>query len=80
MVSALVDEERGFGFPMTAEEVARVNTYRLDLPVPKPPIELCLETPTGSPGLIFFNYGSAREGWWDCERFCRQVHSYPYPY
>jgi len=74
MVSAFVDEERGFGFPMTAEELSIVNAHPLRHN--KPMIGACRSSnPTSSPGLEFFKYGSGdgRQGWWSCETFCMQV-------
>ena len=41
----------------------------------KPKFSKMKRTPTGPPGLIFFDHrsGQGREGWWDCERFKDQV-------
>lgn len=73
MVSAFVDEERGFGFPLTDEEIEIINSHpsRTD----KRRIERRDQTPTGSPGLVFFNHGSGpgRDGYWNCTSLLAQL-------
>jgi hypothetical protein len=64
MVSAVQDEVRGFGFPMTEEELARVNAFRKDAGRP----EL-----KESPGKRFLKYGKNKEGYWDYDMFATQV-------
>lgn len=54
MVSAFQDEIRGFGFPMTDTELARVNLFRASVGRP------ALET---SPGMRFLNPGKNRDGY-----------------
>ena len=55
MVSAFQDEKRGFGLPLTADELARVNEKR------KVAGRAPLET---TPGLRFLFPGKNREGYW----------------
>ena len=74
MISAFVDEKRGFGFNMTNEERIKVNEYRLAKG--NPPLKISQRNPTGSPGLVFFNYGSARDGYWDNALFLEQVEEF----
>lgn len=64
MVSAVVDEFRGFGLPLTEEEIGRVNESRVGTDIP--PINV-----GDSPGLIFFQYGNAKgkQGYWDGAKF-----------
>ena len=64
MLSAMQDEIRGFGFPMTAAELARVNAFR-ELRG-RPPLDC-------SPGVRFLNYGKNKEGYWDYDMFAKQV-------
>lgn len=64
MVSAFQDEMRGFGFPMTADELARVNEFR------KVRGRATLDS---SPGVRFLNYGKNKEGYWDYDMFAKQV-------
>ena len=74
MVSAIVDEWRGFGFTMTPEEVELVNRTRQER-ADANGVESRPKLPIGdSPGLIFFQYGNARgkEGYWDCVKFQEQ--------
>ena len=67
MVSALVDEWRGFGLPMTSAEIDLVNNVR------EREASRTGSTPRAkikegeSPGLIFFQYGNGRgkEGYWE---------------
>ena len=74
MVSAIVDEWRGFGFSMTPEEVDQVNKIRHERSTaagtrPRPQI-----LKGESPGLVFFQYGNGRgkEGYWDGLKFQEQ--------
>ena len=64
MVSAVQDEVRGFGFPMTEEELELVNAFRKDARRP----EL-----KESPGKRFLKYGKNKEGYWDYDMFADQV-------
>eukprot|EP00733_Pompholyxophrys_punicea_P000968 Pompholyxophrys_punicea_v1_NODE_393_length_2064_cov_23.574415.p2 type:complete len:157 gc:universal NODE_393_length_2064_cov_23.574415:1787-1317(-) len=64
MVSAFQDEIRGFGFPITAQELQDFNSSLSR--VGKVPL-------VSSPGLRFLQYGSNKEGWWDYEKFSLQV-------
>ena len=64
MISAVWDEFRGFGLPLTEEETDRINNARLTTTLP--PISY-----GDSPGLIFFQYGNAKgkQGYWDGAKF-----------
>ncbi len=75
MVSAFVDEERGFGFPVTQDELDQINSHALRANKPLIGANIA-SNPTKSPGLEFFNYGSGdgRQGWWNCSTFCNQVY------
>ena len=64
MVSAFQDEIRGFGFPMTDTELARVNLFRASVGRP------ALET---SPGMRFLNPGKNRDGYWTFKEFEEQT-------
>ena len=68
MVSAFQDEIRGFGFPMTADELDLVNAFRATQAPPREPL-------TESPGIRYLKYGSGekKEGWWDWDKFKVQV-------
>jgi hypothetical protein len=55
MVSAVFDEFRGFGFPMTAAELELVNRTRAER-------DPTIEKLTSSPRLILLKIGSNREG------------------
>ena len=74
MVSAVFDEWRGFGLPLTESEILLVNTTRearciADGTTPRPKIQ------SGeSPGLIFFQYGNGKgkQGYWDGVKFQEQ--------
>ena len=59
MISAVVDKHRGFGFPLTDEELLKINEYRRaqDRTIFK---KDSLRCPTGSPGLKFLNHGENR--------------------
>jgi len=64
MVSAVQDEDRGFGLPMTTAELATVNQYR----------ELHGRDPLDeSPGIQYLRYGKNRDGYWDYEQFEHQA-------
>jgi hypothetical protein len=66
MVSGMWCERRGFGFPMTREEVKRINEARRGTNLP-------LITDDESPGLVlFFQYGKSKEGYWDGLKFQEQ--------
>ena len=64
MVSAFQDEKRGFGFPLSADELARVNE-RHQRESHKPLDE--------SPGLRFLLPGKNREGYWGFAEFEQQT-------
>ncbi|CAM9747971.1 unnamed protein product, partial [Chrysoparadoxa australica] len=64
MVSAMQDEERGLGFPITQAELHKVNEKRQERNLP--PLD-------GSPGLLYFDYGKSKEGYWDNDKFEKQV-------
>eukprot|EP00733_Pompholyxophrys_punicea_P000146 Pompholyxophrys_punicea_v1_NODE_24_length_5258_cov_21.593175.p1 type:complete len:471 gc:universal NODE_24_length_5258_cov_21.593175:1821-3233(+) len=67
MISAFVDETRGFGFEVTAEELARFNIHRRE--IHRPEFDC-------SPGMCFLEYGKNKEGWWDYAKFAEQVVSF----
>ena len=71
MVSAFQDEIRGYGFPMTEEELALVNQHRASMSAPKPPL-------SESPGVRYLNYGGGqdKEGWWNWEKFEVQLRDF----
>ena len=64
MVSAFQDDRRGFGFRMTKEELDLVNAHEIRQG------KLLLAV---SPGLVFFDYGKGREGYWDALCFHDQT-------
>jgi hypothetical protein len=66
MVSAFFDEHKGFGLPLTDEEIDKINEGRYGKPG-KVPISY-----GDSPGLVFFQYGKNKDGYWDGEKFERQ--------
>ena len=82
MVSAVVDEERGFGIPVTDEEFERIKPtyeeYRTKYPwFQLPP---ALEGHKRQIGTVFFKYGKGHRdrnednadlasGWWNCSKF-----------
>ena len=70
MFSASVSEERGFGFPLTQDEIDYVNSHEAWTGREK--LKRSEKTPYGSAGLISFKYGSNREGYWDHEHFMQQ--------
>ena len=66
MVSAFWDEFRGFGISLSDDEVDKINLLRAvtnDLPQ---------ITKGESPGLIFFQYGKNKDGYWDGALFQTQ--------
>lgn len=63
MVSAFFDESRGFGLPLTIEEIDMINSER---PSKEPILH------GDSPGLVFFEYGKNKEGYWDGVKFEQQ--------
>lgn len=74
MVSAIVDEWRGFGLPMTQDEINLVNDVR-EREAARTRSLLRAKIKDGdSPGLIFFQYGNGRgkEGYWDGVKFQEQ--------
>jgi hypothetical protein len=65
MVSAMWCERRGFGFPITHDEVQKINRARTGT-------DLTAIAPSESPGLVFFQYGKSKEGYWDGQKFQQQ--------
>lgn len=63
MMSAFQDRIRGFGFPLTAPELEKVNVLREAHG--RPPL-------TSSPGVRFLCYGKNKDGYWDNEKFTQQ--------
>ena len=59
MVSAFTDEVRGLGIPLTDEELAKVNAWRLNRSDggDKRPLKK-------SPGIEYLKYGKGKEGYW----------------
>jgi hypothetical protein len=66
MVSAFFDEHRGFGLPLTNEEIDKINEAQFGKPG-KVPISY-----GESPGLVFFQYGKNKDGYWDGALFEKQ--------
>eukprot|EP00733_Pompholyxophrys_punicea_P000443 Pompholyxophrys_punicea_v1_NODE_122_length_3354_cov_5.345862.p1 type:complete len:471 gc:universal NODE_122_length_3354_cov_5.345862:1263-2675(+) len=64
MISAVQDEIRGFGFPVTEDELKFFNARRKTQGRP------VLDS---SPGTCFLTYGKEKEGWWDYDKFEKQV-------
>ena len=71
MVSAFQDRHRGFGFPVTNDELKRFNARRR---ATNPELPELLE----SPGVRFLVYGGTdkKEGWWGWENFEEQLKDY----
>lgn len=65
MVSSFVDTIRGHGLPITDDELAEVNKRRAALPVPRAAL-------AESPGMVLFDYGKNKSGYWDYENFTAQ--------
>ena len=63
MVSAFWDEFRGFGLDLTDEEIAKVNLSRL------PNQDLPQISAGESPGMVLFQYGKNKDGYWDGAMF-----------
>ena len=55
MVSAFVDENRGFGLPLSPAELEKVNAWRISRG--KAPL-------TATPGVQYLEYGKNRQGYW----------------
>ena len=72
MVSAIVDEWRGFGLPMSIDEVNLVNRVREEAATAAGVPHRKLIEAGQSPGLLFFNYGKGKEGYWDGVKFQEQ--------
>ena len=54
----------GIGIPLSAEQLVTVNSYREGLG---------RSILTESAGMMYFEFGSRREGWWNSDKFCLQV-------
>ena len=74
MVSAVVDEWRGFGLQITSEETDLVNRIREERSLQSRSAPRAKLIAGESPGLIFFQYGNGRgkEGYWDGIKFQEQ--------
>lgn len=72
MVSAIFDEWRGFGLPLSAEEIENVNRVRAENAMSAGIPQRQNIQAGQSPGLIFFNYGKGKEGYWDGPKFQEQ--------
>lgn len=64
MVSGFKDELRGFGHPLSTEELLLVNTFRKARG--RAPL-------TSSPAVRFLSYGKNKDGYWRYENFAEQV-------
>ena len=78
MVSAVFDEWRGFGLPITESELLLINTHRESKALSEgltPPKKILSGE---SPGLIFFQYGNGRgkQGYWDGVKFQVQCNDF----
>lgn len=78
MVSAVFDEWRGFGLPLTICEILLINCTResVALAAGRAPPRKIQEG--DSPGLIFFQYGNGKgkEGYWDGIKFQDQCNDF----
>ena len=74
MFSVSVSEERGFGFKLLQTEVDKVNNHSSWSNRSK--LKFDEKTPYGSPALISFKYGVAREGYWNHEHFMNQCETF----
>ena len=63
MVTLMIGPD-GLGIPLTPEQLEQVNEYRQERG--RAPL-------TCSPGMLFFEYGVRREGFWNSEKFCEQM-------
>lgn len=63
MLSSFFCSRRGFGFPMTPDELVSVNAYRA---------VQGREPLLSSPGNINFKYGKNADGYWDAAKFAVQ--------
>ena len=66
MISVTFDETRGWGLPVTEDERARYNAWADVNDAPR------LE-PGATPGMVFFEYGKNKHGFWDGAKFVVQV-------
>lgn len=64
MVSGFKDELRGFGHPLTQEELGLLNAFRQ---------ARGREPLTSSPAVRFLSYGKNKDGYWTYEHFSSQV-------
>lgn len=64
MVSGFKDEIRGFGHPLSQEELALLNAFRKARG--REPLE-------SSPAVRFLTYGKSKDGYWKYENFAEQV-------
>lgn len=64
MVSGFKDELRGFGHPISQEELSMLNAFRK---------ARGREPLTTSPSVRFLSYGKSKDGYWTYEHFSEQV-------
>lgn len=64
MVSGFKDEIRGFGHPLSNDELSLLNAFR------KARGRAALET---SPSVRFLSYGKSKDGYWTYDNFAEQV-------
>lgn len=64
MVSGFKDEIRGFGHPITPEELSLLNAFRK---------ARGREALTTSPAVRFLTYGKNKDGYWTYEHFAEQI-------
>jgi hypothetical protein len=71
MVSAVFDEWRGFGLPLTETEIIQINYVRDARAMAAGTVPRKRLLPGDSPGLIFFQYGNGKgkQGYWDGVKF-----------
>jgi len=65
-ISAGVDEHRGFGFPLSANEWRVTNEYRISHVGKK-------ALPNSTPGIVKMRPGNSNDGWWGYDDFEEQV-------
>lgn len=74
MVSAVFDEWRGFGLPLTESEIIQINDVRDARALAAGTVPRKRFLQGDSPGLTFFQYGNGKEkqGYWDGVKFQEQ--------